>query len=91
MIKVIDFWAEWCGPCMRMKPIFEEIKFELSDHSDKIEMQEINVESGSPLIDDYGVSSIPCFIFLKDGEEIKRLTGFMSKQKLTQEILSCLE
>lgn len=77
MLKLLDFYADWCGPCKAMKPIFEEFE---EDFGDKIEFESIDVEAEGALAAEYEVMSIPTFIILKDGEEISRRLGAMPKE-----------
>lgn len=74
---VIDFWAEWCGPCKQMAPIVEEV----SEDVDGVRFGKVNIEDHSDLATEHGVRSIPTFIVLQDGEEIDRKMGAMPKQE----------
>lgn len=71
---VVDFYANWCGPCKMFGPIFEEVSNEKN-----INFVKLDVDSFSDIAREYGVMSIPTIILFKDGKEIKRFTGFMSK------------
>ncbi len=77
MITLIDFYADWCGPCQAMKPIFKELEKELQG---KVEFKTIDVEADQQLSSQYGIMSIPTFVILKDGKEIDRKMGAMPKQ-----------
>lgn len=79
MITLIDFYAEWCGPCKAMKPIFAEIEEEMKD---KVEFKKVDVDVEGEEAGKYGVSSIPTFVILKNGVEVSRKTGAMPKQVL---------
>lgn len=79
MVKLLDFWAVWCGPCRIMEPIVEEIEKELKD---KIEIVKINVDEKPDEASKYGVMSIPTYIVLKDDKEIGRKIGVTSKSDL---------
>jgi len=81
MIKLLDFWASWCGPCQMMKPIIEELEKELKG---KVEIVGINVDEKKEEVQKYGVMSIPTFIFLKDGKEIARKMGAITKAELLE-------
>lgn len=78
-VKFLDFWAPWCGPCQMMKPVIEELKKELQD---KVEFVEINVDEDQAQAAKYGVMGIPTFIVLKDEKEVGRKVGFTPKVEL---------
>ena len=73
-----DFNADWCGPCKMLKPIVDEI----SDKRDDIKVVSINIDDEDELSLKYNVSSIPCLILFENGNEVKRIVGFVSKDKL---------
>lgn len=77
-MELLDFYADWCGPCQMMKPVVEEFE---SKHTE-IKVKSINIDEEEDLASEYGVSSIPCFVFLKDGEEVAREVGVMPLKKL---------
>lgn len=79
MVKLLDFWASWCGPCQVMKPIIEELEKELSG---KVEVEKIDVDQNQAKASEYGVMSIPTYIILKDGKEIGRKIGVTAKADL---------
>lgn len=79
MIKLIDFYADWCGPCKIMAPVFEEIE---AEYQGKIEFQKADVESESELASKFNIMSIPTFVAVKDDKEIDRRTGAMPKEML---------
>ncbi len=81
MLKLIDFWAEWCPPCKLMTPIVEELSRELKG---KIEVASVNVDKDQEKASKYGIFSIPTFVLEKDGEEIVRTTGARSKEALKE-------
>lgn len=79
MIKLLDFWASWCGPCQIMAPVLEELENELKG---KVEIEKINVDENQAKASEYGVMSIPTYIILKDGKEIDRKIGVTGKADL---------
>lgn len=87
MITLIDFYAEWCGPCKVMKPIFSELEEEMSS---QVEFKKVDVDADGNEASKYGVVSIPTFVILKNGVEVSRRTGAMPKQVLKDWISSNL-
>ncbi len=77
---VIDFWAEWCAPCKKLSPVFEEVSEEIEDvNFGKVDMQE-NQELGTKL----GVRALPTLVIIKDGKELSRKSGAMQKEELAK-------
>lgn len=79
MITFIDFYADWCGPCHAMKPVFEVLE---KEYQGKIQFKKIDVESDLTTAGKYGVMSIPTFVILKDGTEVSRKVGAMPKDSM---------
>lgn len=88
MFEFIDFYADWCGPCQAMKPVFEEIE---KDYTGRVEFKKVDVEVEGAKAQEYGVVSIPTFVILKDGKEVARKLGAMPKEVLKQWLDSNLE
>jgi thioredoxin 1 len=78
-VTLVDFWAEWCGPCKMMTPVIDEIATEFGD---KVKVGKIDVDSQQDLAMKYQVSSIPTLIVFKDGEIAERFVGVTSKSDL---------
>jgi thioredoxin len=75
---IIDFWAEWCGPCKKLSPIFEELSGEI----DEVNFGKVDMEENQELGGKMGVRALPTLLIVKDGEEVARNTGVMSKDQL---------
>ena len=80
---VIDFWAPWCGPCRALAPIVGEVSDELRG---KVDFAKIDVEENGEAALEYGVMSIPTLIVFKDGKEVHRIVGSLSKSSLLLEL-----
>lgn len=74
---LVDFWAEWCGPCKMAEPVLEELS---EEYSDKVTIAKIDVDENQTYAQKYSVMSIPTTILFKEGEEIGRQTGFAGKK-----------
>lgn len=83
MIKVLDFWAKWCGPCKFMEPVIEELEKELAG---KVEFEKINVDEHQDQAAKYQVMSIPTYIIVKDGKEQERIVGATQKDNLLKTV-----
>lgn len=77
-MELLDFYADWCGPCQMLKPILEEFE---KAHPE-VKVTRVNIDEEEDLASQYGVSSIPCLVVLKDGKEIAREVGVMPLKKL---------
>ena len=78
-VILVDFYADWCGPCKMMAPVVEEISEELKD---KVKVCKVNVDENQNLAAQYGIMSIPTLIFVKNGKLEKTLVGLRDKQEL---------
>ena len=80
---MVDFWAEWCGPCKMIAPVLDEIS---SENPDKIKIVKLNVDENPDLARRFEVMSIPTLIVFKDGEVAKRLVGAKNKAGLLDDL-----
>lgn len=76
---LIDFYANWCGPCMMASPIIEQLSEEMGD---KAKVCKVNIDDDSELARVFGVASIPTFVIIKDNKVTKTITGLRNKQEL---------
>ena len=84
---VVDFWAEWCGPCRMIAPALEEIAGTLGD---KVKIVKLNVDENPAIASKYGIMSIPTLMIFKNGEMASRQVGAAPKQKLEQWITAAV-
>lgn len=84
---LVDFWAPWCGYCTKLTPVFEELASEMGD---KVKFVKINVDENRTIAEKYNVMSLPTMLFLKDGEQIEKLMGFMPKDTIIGKITPLL-
>lgn len=81
-ITVIDFWADWCGPCKMLGPIIDQ----LSQDNQEVVIGKVDVMANQASAAKYGITGIPCIIFFKNGEEVNRVKGVMPKSALQEKI-----
>ena len=77
-VVLVDFWAEWCGPCRMVAPIVEELSGELPD----VTFAKLNVDENQQVAQKLGITSIPTLLLYKDGEVVDRVVGLQPKPKL---------
>jgi len=80
---VIDFWAEWCGPCRALTPIIEELA---DEYEGKVEIGKLNVDDNVEMPEMYGIRNIPTLLFFKNGELTDKLVGAVRKDQLKSKI-----
>lgn len=79
---LVDFNAEWCGPCRMLKPIIEQV----AEGNDSIKVVSVDIDSEEELAEEYHISSIPCLVVFESGKEVKRNVGLMSKKDIEKMI-----
>ncbi|MHA2790208.1 thioredoxin [Corynebacterium sp. S7] len=84
---VVDFWAEWCGPCKKLSPLLDEIA---SDMGEKITVAKVDVDSERTLGAMFQVMSIPTVLIFKDGEKVDEFVGLRPKNEIVEKIESHL-
>lgn len=78
---LVDFYAEWCGPCKMMQKVFEEIE---SDIEGKLDIIKVDIDKFQKLSEEYRIMSVPTMMFYKDGVKIKEIVGFYDKEELLE-------
>lgn len=81
---LVDFYADWCGPCQALKPILTEVEAELPEGA---KIVAVNIDEYPEIASKYEVSSIPCLVLFENGEEIDRFVGLASKKKILKMLL----
>jgi thioredoxin 1 len=78
---VVDFWAQWCAPCLAAAPVLEELA---KEYDGKVEFAKVDVDSNSPLAAKYGIAAIPTMLIFKDGEPVQQILGYKPKKELNK-------
>ena len=78
---LVDFWAEWCGPCKMLTPIIEELA---QEYADKAVIAKVNVDQASSIAQQYSIRSIPALLFFKNGAVEQQLVGAVPKEEITK-------
>lgn len=82
-VAIVDFWAPWCGYCVRMMPIFEELAGELGD---KVQFGKVNTDEVVALAQQFNIEVLPTFAIIKDGKVVDRKIGYVPKEELKSAI-----
>ncbi|HEY0273490.1 MAG TPA: thioredoxin [Chitinophaga sp.] len=82
-LSVVDFWAEWCGPCRAIGPVVEELS---KDYAGKIKVGKVNVDQNPQLSVAYGITSIPAILFIKNGEVVDKQVGAAPRAVIEKKI-----
>jgi thioredoxin 1 len=82
-LSLIDFWAEWCGPCRAIGPVVEELS---KEYTGKVNVGKVNVDQNPNLSVNYGITSIPAILFIKGGKVVDKQIGAVPKSVLDKKI-----
>jgi len=82
-LTVVDFWAEWCGPCRAIGPVIEELS---KEYDGKVNVGKLNVDNNPQVSMNYGITSIPAILFIKGGEVVDKLVGAQPKGNFVKKI-----
>lgn len=86
-LVVVDFFAEWCMPCVMLGPVIEELASSMKG----VKFTKVNIDENSEIANKYGVNSIPCLIIFKNGEEVDRIVGLQSQEFIEEKIEGLME
>ncbi len=80
---LVDFWAEWCGPCLMVHPILEEIA---NEYAEKLKVRKLNVDQNTQTASKYGIMSIPSVLFFNGGKMVDQIIGAVPKKHFVEKI-----
>lgn len=84
---VLDFWAEWCGPCRMVSPIIDELA---TEYAGRVNIGKMNVDENDEVVAQFGIRNIPTVLFFKEGQMVDKIVGAMPKDKFVTKIESLL-
>ncbi len=86
-LTMVDFWAEWCGPCRAIGPVVEELA---TQYAGKVNVGKVNVDNNSNVSTNFGITSIPAILFFKNGQVVDKQIGAVPKSVLEKKITSLM-
>ena len=78
---LVDFWANWCGPCLATAPILEKLS---TEYDGRVDFAKVNVDGNSALAAKYGIAAIPTMLIFKDGQPVQQIVGLKSQKELAK-------
>lgn len=84
---LVDFWAEWCGPCKMIAPIVDELA---EEYDGKLRVAKLDADANPDVLTNYGIMGIPTLILFKNGEDVARITGYKPKDKIVGKLVEHL-
>lgn len=84
-ITIVDFWAEWCGPCRTLGPIIDNIA---NSYGDTINVGKLNIDKNPEIATTFGITSIPTILFFKNGKLVDRIKGLVPKKEVELKLIS---
>jgi thioredoxin 1 len=85
---MVDFWAQWCGPCLATAPILEELA---KEYAGRMDFVKVDVDANGPLASKYGIASIPTMLIFKGGQPVQQITGYKAKKELQKALDEALQ
>ena len=86
-VSIVDFWAEWCGPCKMLAPVFEQAGEEMKNDATFLK---VDIDQSLELAQQFRISTVPTMMIFKDGKPVETLVGFMPKERIVQKVKSHL-
>ena len=86
-LSVVDFWAEWCGPCRAIGPVVEELA---TQYAGKVNIGKVNVDNNANISTNFGITSIPAILFFKNGQIVDKQIGAVPKSVLEKKIIALM-